>query len=93
MIVRALALAAIAVAPAFAADMPVPGPAYKAPARGLAYGDAHSIINYNDPILTGATAGSQSETRVGWAAAGGVNYAVTPNWMVGVDHLITISDT
>jgi hypothetical protein len=81
-------------APAFAADIPVPGPAYKAPPRGLAYGDAQSIINHNDPILTGATvAGSQSETRVGWAAGGGVNYAVTRNWMVGVDHFITISDT
>jgi outer membrane immunogenic protein len=41
---------------------------------GLAYGDAHSIINYNDPVLTGANvSGSHSETRVGWAAGGGVN--------------------
>jgi outer membrane immunogenic protein len=55
---------------------------------GFAYGDAHSIINYNDPVLTGATvSGSQSETRVGWAAGGGVNYAVTRNWIVGVDYL------
>jgi outer membrane immunogenic protein len=55
---------------------------------GLAYGDVHSTINYNDPILTGATvSGSQSETRVGWAAGGGVNYAVTRNWIIGVDYL------
>jgi outer membrane immunogenic protein len=55
---------------------------------GLAYGDVRSTITYNDPVLTGATvSGSQSETRVGWAAGGGVNYAVTPNWIIGVDYL------
>jgi outer membrane immunogenic protein len=55
---------------------------------GFAYGEVHSTINYNDPILTGATvSGAQSDTRVGWAAGGGVNYAVTSNWVVGVDYL------
>lgn len=45
--------------------------------------------------------GSASETRVGWAAGGGVNYAVTPNWILGVDYLhydlgstsVTVSDS
>jgi outer membrane immunogenic protein len=55
---------------------------------GLAYGNVHSTINYNDPVLTGATvSGSNSETRVGWAAGAGVNYAVTQNWIIGVDYL------
>jgi opacity protein-like surface antigen len=52
------------------------------------WADARSIINYNDPILIGATvSGSQSETRVGWAAGVGVNYAAIRNWIVGVNYL------
>jgi outer membrane immunogenic protein len=55
---------------------------------GFAYGNVQSTINYNDPVLTGATVtGSQSDTRVGWAAGGGINYAMTPNWIIGVDYL------
>jgi outer membrane immunogenic protein len=55
---------------------------------GLAYGQVQSTIVYNDPVLTGATvSGSNTETRVGWAAGAGVNYAVTPNWIIGVDYL------
>jgi outer membrane immunogenic protein len=50
---------------------------------GVAYGNVKSTINFLDGIF----AGSRSETRVGWAAGGGVNYALTPNWIVGVDYL------
>ena len=57
---------------------------------GVAYGDVHSTVNFNIPgnlpvplLLSGA----HSETRVGWAAGGGINYAVTPNWILGVDYL------
>jgi len=52
---------------------------------GLAYGDVHSTINFTDNAL--AIAGSHDETRTGWAAGGGVNYAWTPNWIIGVDYL------
>jgi outer membrane immunogenic protein len=55
---------------------------------GLAYGNVHSAINYNDPVLTGAmVSGSNSETRVGWAAGAGIDYAMTPSWIIGVDYL------
>jgi len=53
---------------------------------GLAYGNVKSTIGFID--TTGdAIAGSRSETRVGWAAGGGVNYLLTPNWILGVDFL------
>jgi outer membrane immunogenic protein len=54
---------------------------------GVAYGNVESTINVNDPAAGLFVAGSRSETRVGWAAGGGVNYALTPNWIVGVDYL------
>jgi outer membrane immunogenic protein len=55
---------------------------------GAAYGDVKSTISASDTlgVLT-FVPGSHSETRVGWAAGGGVNYAVTPNWILGVDYL------
>ena len=52
---------------------------------GLAYGDVRSTLNFSEP--DGFAAASKSETRVGWAAGGGINYAWTPNWIVGVDYL------
>jgi outer membrane immunogenic protein len=55
---------------------------------GLAYGNVQSTLNYNDPVLTGATVfGSNTENRVGWAVGAGINYAVTKNWIIGVDYL------
>jgi outer membrane immunogenic protein len=54
---------------------------------GVAYGNVKSTINLNDPFAGLFVAGSHSETRVGWGAGGGVNYALTPNWIVGVDYL------
>lgn len=54
---------------------------------GVAYGDVHSTINLNDAANGVFFSGAHSETRVGWAAGGGVNYAMTPNWIVGVDYL------
>ena len=53
---------------------------------GLAYGDVHSTLNFSETEGDFAAA-SKSETRVGWAAGGGINYAWTPNWIVGVDYL------
>ncbi len=54
---------------------------------GVAYGDVHSTINLNDAANGVLFSGAHSETRVGWAAGGGVNYAITPNWIAGVDYL------
>jgi len=53
---------------------------------GIAYGSVDSTLNFNAPgILT--FSGSQTDARTGWAAGGGVNYAVTPRWIVGIDYL------
>jgi outer membrane immunogenic protein len=55
---------------------------------GVAYGNVKSTISASDTLrILAFVPGSRSETRAGWAAGGGVNYAVTPNWIVGVDYL------
>jgi outer membrane immunogenic protein len=56
---------------------------------GVAYGDVKSTFDFTAsvPGSTVPETGSRTETRVGWAAGGGVNYAVTPNWILGVDYL------
>jgi outer membrane immunogenic protein len=54
---------------------------------GLAYGDVRSALSFSEPTNGDFAAASKSETRVGWAAGGGINYAWTPNWIVGVDYL------
>jgi outer membrane immunogenic protein len=53
---------------------------------GVAYGNVKSEIGF---VSTAGdlVAGSRSETRIGWAGGGGINYALTPNWIVGVDYL------
>jgi outer membrane immunogenic protein len=53
---------------------------------GVAYGNVKSTISFVDTFGDFIT-GSRSESRVGWAAGGGVNYAMTPNWILGVDYL------
>jgi outer membrane immunogenic protein len=50
---------------------------------GLAYGNVKSAIDFLDGVFDA----SRSETRAGWAAGGGANYAFTPNWIVGVDYI------
>lgn len=56
---------------------------------GLAYGDVRSTVGFSAPTLVppASLAGSHSETRAGWAAGGGINYAFTPNWIGGADYL------
>jgi outer membrane immunogenic protein len=54
---------------------------------GVAYGDVHSTLSISEPTTALFFGGAHSETRVGWAAGGGVNYALTPNWIIGVDYL------
>jgi outer membrane immunogenic protein len=53
---------------------------------GFAYGNVRSSVGDISGIGT-VTAGSNSETHLGWAAGGGINHAMTPNWIVGVDYL------
>ena len=55
---------------------------------GLAYGDVHTALTFAETFAGGdVVAASRSETRVGWAAGGGINYAFTPNWIGGVDYI------
>jgi len=57
---------------------------------GFAYGDVRSTVNRTQTVAvlgTSSLSGSHTETRAGWAAGGGINYAVTPNWIIGVDYL------
>jgi len=55
---------------------------------GFAYGDVHTALSVTETFPGGeAAAASKSETRSGWAAGGGINYAITPNWIVGVDYI------
>jgi outer membrane immunogenic protein len=53
---------------------------------GVAYGNVKSDISFISTAGDFVT-GARSETRVGWAAGGGINYALSPNWIVGVDYL------
>jgi outer membrane immunogenic protein len=54
---------------------------------GVAYGNVKSTVDFDVPSAAFFLSGSHSETRVGWAGGGGVNYAMTPNWILGVDYL------
>jgi outer membrane immunogenic protein len=56
---------------------------------GVAYGEVNSSLSHADTfgVLSESFSGSHRETRVGWAAGGGVNYAMTPNWILGADYL------
>lgn len=57
---------------------------------GFAYGEVHANSSFIDPSEgAGAVtyAGSTSATRAGWAAGGGLEYAITPNWRVGAEYL------
>jgi outer membrane immunogenic protein len=59
---------------------------------GVAYGDVRSTVDFTVSTASNANnieaiPGSHTETRGGWAAGGGVNYALTPNWIVGADYL------
>jgi outer membrane immunogenic protein len=58
---------------------------------GVAYGSVKSTLDFAAPAAFGGLgsfiSGSHDETRAGWAAGGGVNYAVTPNWILGVDYI------
>jgi outer membrane immunogenic protein len=52
---------------------------------GVAYGSVNSTENFSNLIFP--ITGSRSETRVGWTGGVGVNYAMTQNWVVGLEYL------
>jgi outer membrane immunogenic protein len=58
---------------------------------GLAVGEVNSTLGFSIPTPaiggTFAMAGSQTSTKVGWAAGAGVEYALTRNWSLGAEYL------
>ena len=55
---------------------------------GLAYGQVSTSGSNNIIVVPGGFfTGSQHTTNVGWTAGAGLNYALTSNWIVGVEYL------
>ncbi|MGO4712651.1 outer membrane protein [Bradyrhizobium sp. 2TAF24] len=55
---------------------------------GLAYGEAKSSIsNIYTPNTAGVFVGSKSDTRVGWAAGAGIEWAFLPGWSLKGEYL------
>jgi outer membrane immunogenic protein len=54
---------------------------------GLAYGRVEASGNFFIPLISTPFPGSSSATRTGWAAGGGLDYALTTNWIIGVEYL------
>jgi outer membrane immunogenic protein len=58
---------------------------------GVAFGDVKFTNTFvdNSPLESGNghEASSASKVKAGWTAGGGVDYAVTPNWIVSVEYL------
>jgi outer membrane immunogenic protein len=57
---------------------------------GFAYGDVSSTLGFKSTLWDGRFwqfSGSRSETLGGWALGAGLNYAMTRNWIWGVDYL------
>lgn len=50
---------------------------------GVAFGDIET--NITTALPSPVTTNSTSETRVGWTAGAGLEYAFTPNWIIGVE--------
>jgi outer membrane immunogenic protein len=56
---------------------------------GLAYGKVATSASFVDPTgFFGIDfAGSNSSIKTGWALGAGLDYGITPNWIVGVEYL------
>ena len=55
---------------------------------GLAYGGTHSSVSVvGTPPTTGNFVGSNSDTRFGWVAGAGIEWGITPNWIVRGEYL------
>jgi outer membrane immunogenic protein len=54
---------------------------------GLAYGHVSSATNILFPTSLDSYAGSMSDTRVGWTAGGGIEWAFASNWTAKAEYL------
>jgi len=64
------------------------GPALFYATGGLAYGGVRTnISNVFTPAAAGSFFGSDSSTRIGWAAGAGVEWGFAPNWTVRGEYL------
>jgi outer membrane immunogenic protein len=54
---------------------------------GVAYGHVGSATNVAFPTSGDSYAGSFSDTRVGWTAGGGIEWAFTQNWTAKAEYL------
>jgi outer membrane immunogenic protein len=56
---------------------------------GLAYGQVKTSGSFNFLGIPPATPvpGANSATKTGWTAGAGLNYGLTPNWIIGVEYL------
>jgi len=54
---------------------------------GLAYGRLSSNTAVSFSTTTDAYAGAFSDTRVGWTAGGGAEWAFSPNWSAKIEYL------
>jgi outer membrane immunogenic protein len=56
---------------------------------GLAYGGVNTSGSFNILGIPPATPvpGTNSTTKVGWTAGAGLNYGLTPNWIIGFEYL------
>jgi outer membrane immunogenic protein len=52
---------------------------------GLAYGRVKTSGAFINAV--GTFIGSNSDTKTGWAAGGGVDYGFAPNWTIGAEYL------
>jgi outer membrane immunogenic protein len=69
---------------------------------GLAYGEVKARTSFNDPSFGGGPlvfAGSNKQTRTGWAAGAGIEWGFAPNWTAGFEYLfidlgnLTVTET
>lgn len=64
---------------------------------GLAYGhtkDQLAQTVYQPPVFSGSRTSEDSAIKIGWTAGGGVDFALTSNWSIGVQYLYSdLGDT
>ncbi|HEY6832535.1 MAG TPA: outer membrane beta-barrel protein [Pseudolabrys sp.] len=62
---------------------------------GLAYGRVETSGSANlGGLLTLSSTGSDSTTKIGWAAGAGLDYGITRNWTIGAEYLyVDLGDT
>jgi outer membrane immunogenic protein len=54
---------------------------------GAAYGGVKTSGSFVAPAAPVTIAGSNTTTKFGWTAGAGIDYGLTPNWIIGVEYL------